>query len=299
MIDVYRKFYERATNEGKLYVEPISLKEMMEAGMSDKDVVIYLRFVDLFRSAIIIKNEVLLSGKQDDNELRKTIDKYGERLTERYIRFISNLIGYDIQLKEKFFNVISCGTFLITYNNGEGIVTRKWLNCMFLSFEDFRARLEGYTAIIVFNKRIRCLESEDEYYNKLSRIEIENKIRTKEKYIDDNIFGADYPDLDISMCSKYDEIVEIAKELSEAQEHDSRVDDSRRELEKLNEELNKRINNAKNEINNDDVVHEIKVPWKKIENHEKKCLYPSCTNKNYREGFCWYHYQEEKYLSKQ
>lgn len=355
LVEAYQKYLEDCY-KGYEYLpepnyEPMSLKIFAECGVSDYGIVVYLRFVDLLRSSIIVSKATGWENnwgysksdnkKEENSKICNTMTGYGNRLMDDYLAFISDLTGLDIKPNINAYRILSDGIGSITYSYGasghyewffEDLIKKKDLstekyyterlsrtstnnhgvNRLFLSFDDFRARLDRITAHLIVGHELNYVnvsdEDEEKRIRNLSDEELNEGIVEAENYISEHeYYDPDFPP-DLPEHDTYSDIIQSAQLLRDWYNTLDKRDEYEYQLEQYRKELGRRkeIKDAEatsshqtNQTTESSVLIPRTIPWKKMESRPYcKCMIPSCNENGVREGFCWYHYQEERYLSK-
>lgn len=351
LVEAYRKYLEDCYKDSDDLPEPnhkpISLNVFADCGVSDYGIVVYLRFVDILRSCIVIsktagwENYFLQKKSIDNEEVCKTIIGFGNRVMDDYITFMSDLTGLEIEPNINAYKVLSGGIGSITYSYGfsgesewfgEMLIAKKnvsteryyteslprcsttncGINRLFLSFDDFRANLDRVTAHLIIGHKLDYIlsteEDEEKRIKSLSDGELDARIEEAENYISEHEYDdPDFPP-DLPEHVTYSDIIQSAQLLRDWYNTLDKRDEYEYQLEQYRKELGRRkeIKDAEatsshqtNQTTESSVSIPRTIPWKKKESRPYcKCMIPSCNENGVREGFCWYHYQEEHYLSK-
>lgn len=322
LVMVYQQYLENSIRRSESYTEPISLKRFTDCGLSENNLVVYLRFVDLLRSSAMIGLTTYLGRGNENKAMHESCESYGQRLMDDYIAFISDITGLSIKPKFNAYRYMSFGIGSITYSYGfnagldwfsfdtKNTQTRgSAINKMFLSFDDFRADLELLTAHLVLGHEF-TFETEDDEIERirgLSTEEISIRKAKAESFISEHESERWSPP-DLHEHSSYSDIISSARSIKKWYETLDDLDDYENQLELYEKEIDRRKELKKATATPSPYSGNIRKPlahsqttisWEKQERRPYcKCRYPSCSDNSFREGYCWYHYQEEYYLSK-
>lgn len=317
LVKAYQQYLENCVNSPDLYSEPISLKVLSDCGLSESNIVVYLRFVDLLRSCAMVDLTSFLGRGSENRKAHETIDCYGQRIMDDYIAFISDLTGLVIKPEYNAYRYMSFGIGSITYSytfkskmNWMGDKDYR-LNSLFLSFDDFRADLDMFTAHMILGHPLKWetdFDSDEEKVKKLSTAELLRKITEAEDYISKHD-DERYSEPEIQNAVTYSDIIESARTLENWHQIIEELGEYESQLELYKDELDRRKKEEKkaamvnslymNNIRKPLAVAPPPITWEKQESRPYcKCRYPSCRDNSFRDGYCWFHYQEENYLCK-
>lgn len=307
LLMIYQEHY--AVQDEINFIKPVPLSRFREAGFSERDLVVYVRFMDILRSMTLFH---YVSGFKKDLSLVESFSGLCETIVSDYFEFISEKSGYVVEPKFNFQKVLLHFP-RITYNTNHSLHQRTYINekssilGLYTSLEYFRANVEIYTLHAFLGEDIKFEIEPD--VESLSNDDLQEKAIKVKEAIDKcykrqavlnrytpNDYNTIYEMQQIAETIGEKEFIELdIKELEEElDEYETAIWERKRESQFDQSYIAQRDASERHK----EQIHFAMKYKKKESSSQGKCMYPSCSEQAIRRGFCWFHYQEEYYTSK-